>query len=685
MGIALVAAVLALSGTQQEKRITLDIEGATVSAAVKQIADSTGESLFVTPAADRNTLVLHVHDEPVQDLLERIAQATQCEWVESKSGKALTLTDSARAKRKASEDALRAAAIQKAIDRLPQQTADRTEKELEELVGRAEDVGKTLEDHMPTEVQRTLMYDIRMDKPSTWLVNSIVRTIGADQLSQIHEGRQMVFSTSPVGDEKPIPGSIHGAVGRYQKEFAVWRAAVLRSVAVYPVKNYEDPRSTIHADHGSPSVYWVTVGRRNGSQDLTAELFVADDQGRIVDMSYATLTAELDKDVLLIDPDRSLRVPRQLREAQACLMLKQTIATSAGPSPIADGWNKVIADPVKTDPIALGIGPLLIAVAKTTNKDLVACVPDSALFWYFGGVQPVPETWTVNGAFEQASQSWGVHAEEASGWLVLSPRFPDDASADYLDRAAMRDLFSAQLHDGLVSIRTAEDYARRQASPLAFGWYDGRVTVVNRDFVGNVGDSRLIDLTSAGLLRILANLNTNESRLASDGVPVGALSSRAWSAVEDWLTAAVTTAHSFRKPDSQTFTPADLQSMSTRVIAGPLARMMRLKIHRSTEQMTFRKTVDGIDRPFADLLEYSGHIYQDAVDATPGVLAQMGTLQRVTVRLELPDGRNTSWDLYQALAPPDENKWVQPKDLPPEALQVLKRAQDERPWRPIGS
>ena len=71
---------LALAGLLQEERVTITVAGATVRSAVAQIAGLTDAKLQVADSANYNTLVLRLADAPLEQALDKIAQATSAEW-----------------------------------------------------------------------------------------------------------------------------------------------------------------------------------------------------------------------------------------------------------------------------------------------------------------------------------------------------------------------------------------------------------------------------------------------------------------------------------------------------------------------------------------------------------------------------------------------------------------------------
>lgn len=190
-------------------------------------------------------------------------------------------------------------------------------------------------------------------------------------------------------------------------------------------------------------------------------------------------------------------------------------------------------------------------------------------------------------------------------------------------------------------------------------------------FSGNVGDAHLLHWESEKPLRVLASLTSDErSRAAGQGgIPISQLSAKSKRAIERWLADSGAIFQGFRMAGQADFGVKNLSGFPSRA-----GRDLRLFVTESSEPMTFRYgTGIPANLPFSDYLEFSGTIYQDALENTPDVFVQMGMLRKTELRIVLPDGAFIAVQVDQSAAPPSEI-WIRPRDLPNDVLQLLRNA-----------
>lgn len=650
--------------------VSLSVPGLPVRDAVALIAEQTGEDLRVRDDANLNTLVIDVDGVELDALLKKIADVTGARWQVEGERKTLVTDDDTNALLEKRESAACEAVVARALDALPKADGPLSKIEIEGLVARAEEIGKSLEVWIPDDTQRSVLASIRESRPVTRLARQAAKLIGAAGLAEVAPGQKRVYSTAPVGSETKLPGSATEALRAYASEYAHWRGAVASSVAVHPVKNPEDPRFGLVRE-GEPSLLLVEVSRPIELPRITVVVRVADAGGNVLESGFQPLSLAEVAESVRVEPDIAFEPPRRLREVQALLTFADFVSTATGPVAVSDGVREMLRDPVGHDPVALGAGPLLIAMSRAAGANLVACVPDTALDWYYRRQGAVPERWTVNAALSEVGSQWQCDAQIRDSWATVVPKWITDARRRYFARGPLKALILKQRAERFVSHETAREYASSQRSNAAFRSYDSRVVLRLMTYSGNVADAHLIHWENEGPLRILGTMNDAEIALAREGVRVSTLNERAQRSIVEWMAGPASVAQWFRTEEEE-YGLANVGLMSHRVLSRRVDLVLR--IAEPTEPMSFQLWPDA-KLPFADLMEWSGRVYEEAVEPTNGMKVQVGVLRRVRLRLEAAGVGFVSYDIEQAAAPPGD-KWLLPRDLPEEDLRLFKEAYD---------
>ncbi len=650
--------------------VTVTIPGLPVRAAVAKIAEITGEDLRVRDDANVNTLVIQTNGVELDALLKKIEEVTGSEWQKSGDRRTLVTNDDTNSKLRQKESAWRKSAIKKSIAALPRGEG-MDERTIEALVARAESMGRDLEVWIPTEEQRAVLQALQAQKPITRLINRLVSQLDIDVLARVAIGNPVVFSDKPAGKELRTPSSARTPFDEYKREFAVWQEAVLRSVAAFPVKNAEDPRFGVKASR-APTTVHVSVDYLAERPYIRLIVRTADDAGEIVDVGFTLLRLEQTGTPLVLQPDLTFDVPIELREMRAHMTFQDTIAVGTVARTLAPQLPERLCAPASIDPVSLGLGQLMMSIAKASGRNLVACVSDVALDWYYR-VGAIQQQWRVNSALAEVDVFWGLDVTDSDGWLLAMPKLPVQARDKYYDRKALQVLFEAQHTERFIPIESARRYAADQSSTLAFRGYDSRVVLLGQHYSGNIADGHLIHWESEKALRAISAMNEDEvSRARSaTGVLATSLGAKARECLAKWLNDPSAVFQGFRRSGQTDYSITQLSQLPSRLLG---LQQLRVRIVESTEPMTFQQRPGNWKgKPFADYFEYSGNIYQESVEATPNIRVQIGTLRKLEVRLELPDGSFVSVEVDQAAALPTD-KWVRPSELPSDALAMLKAA-----------
>jgi hypothetical protein len=114
-----------------------------------------------------------------------------------------------------------------------------------------------------------------------------------------------------------------------------------------------------------------------------------------------------------------------------------------------------LADPVTHDPQSTFVSEGLLGVASSSSKNLVACLPDSAILGLARSATTTPKP----NDFLKTAQEGNVTVEDKDGWLVLTPKDRTKAALEQMNRKAARSLYGVLMAKGYARLQQQAQFA----------------------------------------------------------------------------------------------------------------------------------------------------------------------------------------------------------------------------------
>lgn len=649
----------------QDKTLTITIPGLTVRNAIAKIAEITGEELTVHKSAEINTLVFHLEDYPLDDVLERIAFVTDSYWNKVGDRKILTR----RNKITRGEDA-HIATIKKAQSRIQNDPSARSRQTIEQLVAEAERLGGRLSLEASNEEVRTA-FDFQSKKPATRLAMGIVKHIDPKILASVNSESPVFLSNRPNSIERPLPKGLEAIFKAYVQEQVIWQEEMERSVAAIPVRHPADPRARLKLERGAPEQVFIRLLMHSTRGYIGATIVTADREGWVIDTSTYILRIEHEAPMLEIKESVGFDVYPDVLIFNALLPWRGTYLSKGMPQQVPDEWRQTITKPDEVEPLSYGPGRLLVQTAKVLKRQLVALVPDDALKWQTELQTEIAPIMTSSEVLNLSATQWTMESEMSDALLTMRPRRPNDARSKYLDRGAMAKLLKSQLSDRLLTFNAVAEYVRNQPSPLAFETFERRALYCNATFIGNISDVGLANVGTSPIVKIVGSMSNSESLSAKSeqGIPVSQLGTDlqkkiAQRMLSDWV--------SLASPIDGTFLLDHMDQLTSRALAKNGLAQTRLMMSSIEEPMLFSKVrSEQGELIIGNYLAYSGNVYKAATEGSDPQQVQLGTRWLIKLRIEMPGGYWTEYEATNATAPPTDN-WIAPGNLPQAILERLK-------------
>ncbi len=494
-----------------ERQISLELPATPVDGVLKRIAAVSGEDLKVDDSLKDRFLLLSVKDVPVKELKEQIAKALQAEWVKVSGSQFLRpearhgITGYARSVHdyfsKQKVEPFTEAEGEKlikdslALSRVNEQTADFWEKQ-NALVGRS---------------------------LGSWFKKRVVQAIGEEAVVSLRKGQRIVYSTAPTKMQKPLPSTVQPIVAEFERQARSYGEALERLTA---------------GEHDRGKLYLPTLGQpwlpESGFQSMT----VAVTRGSYDVRFMITLTADNNEgtssfeSTLFLDPLGEIK-PQQVAgleteykpssdaEAVNRLFFNPGLSSTSDAPVRVDTSHRaqeIFCDLNQNELLALSPSEILLQTAHSLGKDVVAAVPDRAV--YLDMFVASQSKWKLTDLFNACLQSSLFHlVDEGKTWLLSFPA--DDSIPGFsLPRRSVSTFVKDALAHGANLDNLADLVAATQD--------DDEVVPVLTIALAPLGDSIEEVGSSEGqdALRLYGHLTPNQRALAARGgvtIPVRAL------------------------------------------------------------------------------------------------------------------------------------------------------------------
>lgn len=568
IGVGLALLSTCVLGYAQDLNQTVTYHGpaAPAKALLEALGQQTNLFLGTSPQTAGEVLVVHATDVKLADLLKRIAEATGAEWKEETGGYRLVRPEIVARDQLRAEIAERAKGFESAVRRFMQPVEkaatfdEETARKLAEEARKSQE-GALLDLGGGTAVARNAFRAqgaSGAQSPSHRALLRLLDDLPAATLAAIQPGSRVVFASSANRMQRALGPKSSSILSQFVQEQNVWARALADTPRELP------PANTRMIVLGGPDLASKSIDRlgkgllvvqRYGDDPaLNVEFKAADSKGQIVSRANVTLVPDEAPVRNEATAGKAIELSPQAREyaelmagksVQTDVVQTFTIRLDVGGSalswsgspesvpPVPEAWKEKLANPERFEPLEFVSGEVFRAAAAAESRNLVACLPDSGLIPTCRRLANAKLTPAQFLGFAQGNL--GLSVGRPDTWLLVSPRYPTEARASRVDRAALGALLRSALKNGYARLDEMAAYALKQSDDLPEGSFDERTLLLlspetGRAFQQNATDRRR-------MLKLFGTLSPSQRNALSAGgaIPLAGLTA----AQAEWVRAMV--------------------------------------------------------------------------------------------------------------------------------------------------
>ncbi|MBX3119332.1 MAG: hypothetical protein KF784_09715 [Fimbriimonadaceae bacterium] len=545
--VELIIAVLALTGVcwarpvqedPLQKKITFAVHATTMKNLMPILQKETGIAFNVTPQTANDVLLVSVKDVTVQQLMEKIAQASDAEWVKDSTGYRLSRSQGLSNTQERKYLNARAAAMTDAISKLKAPAGSTSsEAKGEQIVSST----MKIENENGLQEYRLPPPPKLGETPVGRALIAVLSRMNVNDIAAMGEGTRVVYASAPTRVQRAMPGA---ALRELQNFAAEHQAYVLKQkqaqTEVMPGKFlFLGPGGqTSNEIKGGISKILLVLQRFEDSDDVQAQILVADQEGNIAASASTMISGRIEDKSKPLTVDSSEKPIELSDEAKLHAQLMGTTASndnvhftfSSGgggtfvteaigiklvESEPAQGFQpKVkptpellakILEPEKYDPLSFAVSEFLSGMANGQN--IVASIPDSLLI-------PLSRRAVINTRPTELrnilSSTLKMETETKDGWMVVTPRFSPLARLDRADRLPAGQLLRSVKNRPTLPLDEAAEYASRHGAPLQRDGFEiPYLNVVNKTAGGYLSGQSPYNWN---LLKLYGSMNPQQRR-----------------------------------------------------------------------------------------------------------------------------------------------------------------------------
>lgn len=486
-------AQLALLAALIPQTVSFEADAVQVKVLVAELAKQSGLNLVCDPVVSTEPIVADFKDQPVEDVLARLADLIGAEWKISDRERRLTRSSELKA-RQEREDRQKMAEIWrglleqtlKEVEALPKFD----EKEAERMVNR-----NRLAELNAQQWSAEAIY-LATSNPVARYSARLLSLIGPETISRMAVGERIVFSDLPTPMQRQLPLRAKAEIDTLKSQATIMVAAKER--VFNPQRPFSNIGGMADVGPGDPDQYGktlVAVGRTSALRISYLVVMVDREGKRLLGGSGQLPDAGRIMSGAYSHRGKTLEVSEEVRafaklqsEAGVAMAMGSALTLPDGtkinmshwvPQSEVDGvrqdrgLGKYLADPVQHDPLGFVFGRLIRQVAGSEQRSLLATAPDIALFPLaqsvsFRGVS------TTDDLIEFLTQSHvpasirtpHAQVEKKAGWLIVKPALPSVARNERFNRESARDLIRAIRAKKCATLTDAVRYiSRRPVAP----------------------------------------------------------------------------------------------------------------------------------------------------------------------------------------------------------------------------
>jgi hypothetical protein len=513
-----VLVALATVVSAQIGSLTFSSPGEPVRQLLKKLSPLTGQTLTCTDSCADDVVVISVTNVAPKALLDRIAQAVDGQWEQKDAGFRLIRTSGQLAAEERAEKHWRINAVtaalakkQKEIEVLPafdEKTADRTAARLEKLIA----------DFTPTGTSMSQILQLERQGPGARAVGRILSAMDPAELVSIPFGIKKLFATDPTRSEDNLPPAAVDAARQYVKDQTTWAEAAANykiQAPSYQGVHYAGSAmiDELNKPTEAPARVLFAVTPENW-KEFRFELVVADRQGEIVFESSDRLRLTADPLTPPAVAEPALTLPPIFAE-----FIKNR--GGANSRKLTEEAGRTLLMPETIDPLAIGVGPLLIQSSQAHSENLVAMLGDDQMF---AGIQSAGSMPTPTVLLTELRNAL-YDVKEADNWLQVSPKLFTKTRRERSERPILADYLRTENKNPFPGLDAQARFASRLPTPSE--------SFLAPTLAGLLRGKMPLGVAPE-LLRFYGALDETQKQLAqtNQGLPFSQLSGSQWDLLE---------------------------------------------------------------------------------------------------------------------------------------------------------
>jgi hypothetical protein len=493
--------------------ITFQSNFESVEKVVERLARESGVPMTSFSGIKNYPIYINVKNVPLQTLMDKIAEVTGAEWEKKKESWFLSASQDLRKKQEKEGDAEMIAAIESAIAE-----ASKPKKSFEEIgkeMASRQDDGKKESQEEMSKMIREMMGSMYAPDAATL---SLLRIIGAKDLSTIVEGRRVVLSNNPNQVQVLMNSNAINAIRKFIQEEAAKAVEAKKAAEAKKAKEAKEKAKTkkkktsdgdddMDEDFDMSDMNLGGLFGGGGVQNpelvnnlstimaafqinarsvLSVQLSAYTDKGRplysktvqipirstaqakepvkgktkleVVPSAKAYAQALIDGENL--DPIASMITNMgQGTGAMFDSLFDSTEKTMPELKALSSETKAMMLDPVAYEPLAALLGPVLDGIAK--NGTNVVALPSDAVFKTLAREVTKPNL-TVEGVLDEIDRTITQQVTQDGTWTVMKASSPLELRSAFCNRVALKNLLSNGKTKGYLNLDDCARFAIAQ-------------------------------------------------------------------------------------------------------------------------------------------------------------------------------------------------------------------------------
>jgi len=389
--------------------------------------------------------------------------------------------------------------------------------EAENLARRAEGLMRDYRPSAPLSNWFQSASEITKQAPTGRIMKQISGLLDPKELASLPLFYKTVWSSNPTAMQRQLPREIWPCIEQFWQGQAEWSAAADRHNLNDPVANlgnywlggFSDSRE--QSGKGIGKVL-LSATRSTPGGGVSLEFSAYDERGSRIGQSSMTLGEGFDGYMGAMKEDPASQGERMIQFDGESKMLLSALGGSGRPGqPIPADLLSRVARADLNDPLSYLISPALIQSAEIKGVNMVACLPDSAVYGSLmgrGGDVHVNQILTRLSFFQTTY-------EIKDGWLVVKPSRPNEARVFRADRTVLAKYLQRLSSGKPLIMEEAGYFAARFPDRVA----NSLPQQMARFFPGQQNDSY-----NQEMLRLYGLLTQEQKqRMVNGGLPLKAL------------------------------------------------------------------------------------------------------------------------------------------------------------------